>query len=80
MVEICAKCQSELDKRQEGALIAISGLWVGKGKIESKLDRLEIRNTVTQGRKVWGFISNDRKIIMSDSGDVWVRTNTKKAE
>ena len=82
MVEICARCQSELasEENLSAALIAISGLWVGKGKVESKLDRLEIRDKVTHGRKVWGYISDDRKLIISDSGDVWVRTNTTEVE
>ena len=40
---------------------------------ESNLKRLEIRSPLTQGRRAWGYISNDRKLIMSDDGDVWVR-------
>ena len=40
---------------------------------EYNLKRLEIRSPLTQGRRAWGYISNDRKLIMSDDGDVWVR-------
>ena len=40
---------------------------------EYDLKRLEISNPVTHGRRAWGYISNDEKLIMSDDGDVWVR-------
>ena len=40
---------------------------------ESELKRLEIRNPLTQGRRAWGHISLDGRLIMSDNGDVWVR-------
>jgi hypothetical protein len=40
---------------------------------ESELKRLEIRNPLTQGRRAWGYISLDGRLIMSDDGDVWVR-------
>ena len=40
---------------------------------ESSLKRLEIRHPLTQGRRAWGNISHDGKLIMSDDGDVWVR-------
>ena len=40
---------------------------------EYDLKRLEIRNPLTQGRRAWGYISHDKRLIMSDNGDVWVR-------
>ena len=74
-LELCPTCKSYLIQKQETALIAISGLWPGKGKVATKLDRLEIRDSDTQGRRVFGYISNDKKLIISDYGDVWVLAN-----
>jgi len=76
MKELCPTCKSHLVQKQETALIAISGLWPGKGKVSTKLDRLEIREPgMGGGRKVFGYISHDKKLIMSDYGDVWVLAN-----
>lgn len=75
MKELCPTCKSYLIQKQETALIAISGLWPGKGKVSTKLDRLEIRDSDTHGRRVFGYISNDKKLIISDYGDVWVLAN-----
>ena len=40
---------------------------------ESNLKRLELRDPDTQGRRAWGHVSQDGRLIMSDEGDVWVR-------
>ena len=40
---------------------------------ETGLSRLEIRDPVTQGRLAWGYISDDESLIMSNTGEVWVR-------
>ena len=40
---------------------------------ETGLSRLEIRDPVTQGRLAWGYISEDESLIMSNTGEVWVR-------
>ena len=40
---------------------------------EAVTSRLEVRDPVTQGRRAWGYISEDGLLIMSDAGDVWVR-------
>lgn len=45
---------------------------------EIGLSRLEIRDPVTQGRLAWGYISDDEALIMSDTGDVWVRYGPKE--
>ena len=40
---------------------------------EAGLSRLEIRDPVTRGRLAWGYISDDESLIMSNTGEVWVR-------
>ena len=41
---------------------------------------VEIRNqrSVTTGRLAWGYISDDESLIMSDTGEVWVRHGPKE--
>ena len=45
---------------------------------ETGLSRLEIRDPVTQGRLAWGYISEDESLIMSNTGEVWVRHGPKE--
>lgn len=45
---------------------------------ETVLSRLEIRDPVTQGRLAWGYISEDESLIMSNTGEVWVRHGPKE--
>ena len=45
---------------------------------ETGLSRLEIRDPVTQGRLAWGYISDDESLIMSNTGEVWVRHGPKE--
>ena len=45
---------------------------------ETGLSRLEIRDPVTTGRLAWGYISDDETLIMSNTGEVWVRHGPKE--
>lgn len=45
---------------------------------ETGLSRLEIRDPFTQGRLALGHISEDQSLIMSDTGEVWVRHGPKE--
>ena len=45
---------------------------------ETGLSRLEIRDKVTQGRLAWGYISDDESLIMSNTGEVWVRHGPRR--
>ena len=45
---------------------------------ETGLSRLEIRDPVTTGRLAWGYISDDESLIMSNTGEVWVRHGPKE--